>query len=181
MMRRSRSLALGRIVSSAALGLALALFGGCGAPAARSAPEQTRSGVVAPVSIAELGWLIGTWRGTGEGQEFFEQIAVLDDSTLSVVHFTDSTRTAIQPVTGTIEERAGRVYHTYGQARWVVTGGSARSLLFRPVEGADHRFRWTSELPTRRTTTLVRTDGLGREVTQTYTLKRLDADHTWPF
>lgn len=175
-MPESRFPRMKRIVMMA---VGLALAGGCGTSAAPAGGARSPA-PGASVTLADLGWLLGTWRGTGEGggEEFFERYSVRDDSTFSIVYFTDSTCTATQPVTGTVEERAGRIYHTYGPSRWVVPEGSPASLLFHPVERANNRFRWTSERATRWTATLMHTDSLGREVARTYTLHRLHAGDT---
>jgi hypothetical protein len=135
--------------------------------------------VAAAGTLDGLGWLLGDWRGTGEGEEFHEQYQVQDDSTFRVVYFTDCTRTATRPDSGTLEERAGRLYHTRGRARWLVTERSSTSLVFEPVEGASHRFRWIMETPVRRTVVATRPDSPGREVTQSYSLRRLDHQHDW--
>lgn len=171
-------MALERISVVAALGAALALLDGCSAAAPRGAPARTPARAAAPVSIADLGWLLGAWRGRGEEGETFEQVAVRDDSTFSIVYYTDSTRTATHPVAGTIEERAGRVYHTRGAARWVVAGGFPTSLHFHPVEGADTRLHWSYEPPPR-TAAVTRTDSLGREVTRSYVFSRVYHEHPW--
>ncbi len=161
---------------SVTCGAALALLAACSTPAPRSAPEQSRSSAAAPLTLADVRWVLGTWRGTGGGgNPFFEEYRVRDDSTFSITYFTDSTRTATQRVTGTVEERAGRIYHTYGRSRWVVAEGTPTSLLFHPVEQADNRFRWSYVSPTQWTATLMNPDSTGREVTHTYTLDRLDA------
>jgi hypothetical protein len=155
------------------------LLGGCSAFAARVAPGRGGAPVAAAGTLDGMGWLLGHWRGTGEGEEFHEQYQAQDDSTFRVVYFTDCTRTAARPDSGTLEQRAGRLYHTRGRARWLVTERSSTSLVFHPVEGAAHRFRWILETPAWRTAVVTRLDGRGREVTQTYSLRRLDHQHDW--
>lgn len=72
------------------------------------------------VTLAELEWLIGTWRGTREEDEseFFQSYRVRDDSTFSIVYFAAAACRPANPVTATLEQRGGRVYHTFGPARW---------------------------------------------------------------
>lgn len=128
----------------------------------------------ARVTLAELAWLIGTWRGTGQedGSEIFQSYGVRDDSTVSIVYLNDATCTPADPVSGTLEQRGGRVYQTFGPSRWVMRGSPA-SLLLEPVGDAGTRFRWTPEGPTRWTATVIQP---GSESTLTYTFQRLEPD-----
>lgn len=168
------------IAALVAFGAALALLlAGCGALAPRRAPGQGPAPAAAAGTLDGMGWLLGHWRATGAGEEIHEQYEIQDDSTFRVVYFTDCTRTATRPVSGTLEQRAGRLYHTHGRARWLVTERSPATLVFQPLEGAGHPFRWILETPAWRTAIVTRADSLGREVTQTYSLRRLDHQHDW--
>lgn len=161
---------MNRLSCIACLTAAAALLGGCGTPAPRTSPGQ--NGTPVAIRLADVRWLLGTWRGSGEGENFYEAYRPVDDSTFSIVYFTDSTRTATQPTTGTVEQRGGRLYHTYGRSRWVADG-SPTSLQFEPVERATNHFRWSYDSPSRWRATLLHRDSLGGVVTRSYTLERL--------
>lgn len=63
--------------------------------AVAAAPAPTGEAALADVSreqFAQLRWIEGTWRGTGDGQApFYERYDVVDDTTILMQSFSDST------------------------------------------------------------------------------------------
>ena len=74
------------------------LLAGC-QPAERPEPEAAGAESAASVTATDfqaIGWIEGTWRGTGGGVEpFIERYRLVDDSTLLRETFTDSSLSAI--------------------------------------------------------------------------------------
>jgi hypothetical protein len=102
----------------------------------------------------QLRWLEGTWRGSGaRGAAFFEAYALIDDSTLVISHFADSTLGG-RTDGGRVFLRAGVVWHDVGEARWVAARLDAGSVRFEPVRGARTGFTWRRESASTWTATL---------------------------
>jgi hypothetical protein len=60
-------------------------------PAATTAPVRPVSGVT-PAQFAQLRWLVGAWRGRQpDGRFFYERYRMVDDSTIQMASFRDST------------------------------------------------------------------------------------------
>jgi hypothetical protein len=170
------SYATRRLLTAAACILTASCAADERAPAAQpDAPAvQAADAAAAPaIRLQDLTWLTGSWRGTGEGEEFHEDIRLEDDSTMVIVYYEDAARTIVQRIRGTIEQRGGRIWHSYGDARWVVNEGSPTSLSFEPVQNARNRFTWTRESQDRWTAVLRYPDPAGGEVTGTYVMERI--------
>lgn len=88
--------------------------------AVAAAPAPRGEAALAAVSreqFAQLRWLEGTWRGTGDGQApFYERYDVVDDTTILMQSFSDST-----------------LRTTTGESRIVLTGGQ----VLQREEGSD--------------------------------------------
>ena len=88
-------------------------------PAATAAPAAAAPARVTLAQFRDLRWLEGTWRGrTPDGQYFYERYERVNDSTIRIVHFPDSTL-ATPGETETITLRGGTVQH-----------GSANAIRF---------------------------------------------------
>jgi len=98
---------------------------------------------VPPGSLKQLPWLLGTFRGEGGGsapqEVFFERNSLLDDSTLIVQSFHDSTLTEAD--TTRYELRADSLTNT-GDGRYIATAFSAESVTFGPLAGVNNFFTW---------------------------------------
>ena len=58
----------------------------------KSAPVSPAAGQYTPVDFAHLGWLVGSWRGRlPDGGSFYERYRLLDDSTIAMRGYADST------------------------------------------------------------------------------------------
>jgi hypothetical protein len=94
-------------------------------------------------SLKQLPWLLGTFRGTGAAgipdEAFFERNSLLDDSTLIVQSFHDSTLTEAD--TTRYELRRDSLTNT-GDGRYIATAFSPDSVTFGPLAGVNNFFTW---------------------------------------
>jgi len=89
-----------------------------------------------------LQWLEGDWRGTGGQRPFFERYEILNDTTIQIHYYADSTRTEEQG-SGSVYLSEGVIYHTADGATWVAVQFDDTGIYFSPHEGAQNSFRWT--------------------------------------
>lgn len=109
----------------------------------RAAAQPAASAPISREAFASLRWLQGRWVGSGGGfAAFFEEYAVLNDSTIEQREFPDSTFTRPSG-TSTIEWRGGTVLKRRGdrvQSALVrVSGDTAR---FESVAAGRGGFTW---------------------------------------
>ena len=162
--------------------LAVVLAAGCSASDVpeQATPDSTPAPAVpavAPATVAlddfrRLHWLDGRWRGfMADGQTFYEQYEIPDDSTIIMTPFADSTfRTAEDPSRITL--RAGRVTSESARSRYVATRVDSTGADFSPERG-NNAFTWTRESDTKWSATLRWTDRDGRPQTRIYALHRI--------
>ena len=121
-------------------------------PAAAQSPASAVRAT--PAQFRDLRWLEGTWRGRmSNGKYFYERYERVNDSTIRIIHFPDSTlKTRGQ--TETISLRGGTIRH--GDANAIAL--DANTVAFaRPTQAtADFTFKRTG---TGWTATLHRADG----------------------
>lgn len=89
-----------------------------------------------------LQWLEGNWRGSGGQRPFFERYEMLNDTTIQIHYYTDSTRTE-ERGTGSVYLSEGMIYHTADGATWVAVQLDDTGIYFSPHQGAHNSFRWT--------------------------------------
>ena len=142
-----------RAPAAGCLTLLLALVGaGCGGeqrvsadttrPAAGAEPPALRGVVVVPQMFRTLHWIEGRWRGSDSAQlVFFEEYRFVDDSTIVMRTFSDSTFSAATD-SSVVALRGGRVENVSANATWVATSFFGNSVHFAPVKGTRSRFIW---------------------------------------
>jgi len=118
-------------------------------PADQPAPVPAATATVAaarvqPGALKQMPWLLGTFRGRGEGstvqEPFYERYSLADDSTLIVESFKDSTLTG--PIdTSRYEARRDSLTNA-GASRYVATAITADSIVFGPLVGVRNGFIW---------------------------------------
>jgi hypothetical protein len=95
-------------------------------------------------ALKRMPWLLGTFRGRGEGttvqEPFYERYSLADDSTLIVESFKDSTFTGSID-TSRYEARRDSLTST-GARRYVATVMTADSIVFAPLVGVSNGFTW---------------------------------------
>jgi hypothetical protein len=103
-----------------------------------------RPATLRPADLRTLQWIVGTWRGTGDGQSpFYERYRFVDDSTLLVETFRDSTLAEVSESTR-YELRGGR-FANAGLAtapQWTAVRLADGAITFAPVRRARNRFTW---------------------------------------
>ena len=139
--------------------------------------QASASGKSKPYSLADfrhLRWLEGRWRGTlPQGGYFYEQYRSLDDSTIAMHAFADSTFTRATD-SARLSLRNAVIANDGIGARWVATRIDSSSVEFVPRVGASNGFGWTRESPTRWTATLHGTDSAGRTQHTVYSMERVN-------
>jgi hypothetical protein len=102
----------------------------------------------------DLRWIAGTWRGSGGAYpSFFEEYKVLDDTTIKMRSFSDSTL-RVPTDSSMIELRNGTVQSRSARSTYVVVAFTPSSVRFaRPgAAGGGHTFarvspdEWTATL-----------------------------------
>jgi hypothetical protein len=107
----------------------------------------------------QLRWLEGTWRGSDERQQgFVEDFRMIDDSTIQIVYFADSTM-ADSLGAASIAFRAGEIVHRVGPGLWHATSVEQHAVHFVPRERARYGFTWSRESEDEWTATTHEADG----------------------
>ena len=137
-----------------------------------NAPLPTDAGTFASADFQQLRWINGMWRGfMPDGGKFYERYRVIDDSTMVMHAFPDSTF-GTPSDSSRIMLRDGRVINEGGSARWIATRLDSVGVDFTPHYGALNRFTWARESETQWSATMRWTDEAGRPQTRTYALHK---------
>jgi hypothetical protein len=140
--------------------------------AGANAPLPADAGTFAVADFQQLRWMNGMWRGfMPDGGKFYERYRVIDDSTMMMHAFPDSTF-GTPSDSSRIMLRDGRVINDGGSARWVATRLDSVGVDFTPHYGAPNRFTWARESETQWSATMRWTDESGRPQTRTYALHK---------
>ncbi len=165
--------------SVASVALAMSFLLACGKPDAKNADSMAvmpqtppTADTYAVLDFQRLRWMNGMWRGfMPDGKTFYERYRVLDDSTMVMHAFPDSTFGAPSD-SSRILLRGGVVSNESGSARWVATRLDSTSVDFAPQRGAVNHFTWAQETPTQWNATLRWTDQNGRAQSIMYAIHR---------
>ncbi len=136
------------------------------------APLPADAGTFTLEQFQQLRWMNGMWRGfMPDGSRFYERYRVLDDSTMVMHAFPDSTF-GTPSDSSRIMLREGRVVNDGGTARWVATRLDTAGVDFTPHFGAPNRFTWARESDTQWSATMRWNDEAGRPQVRTYALHK---------
>lgn len=128
---------------------------------------------VTVADFGQLSWLIGSWRGVGgDGKPFYEAYSAVDDSTIRMRSYADSTFATVTD-SSVILLRGGILANEGGNARWVATRLDTLGADFSPERGARNTFTWSRQSPTQWTATLRWNDERGRPQTVEYALQKM--------
>ena len=129
---------------SASIGLVLVLLASCESPRTDYTLED----------FANLHWLEGSWRGQiPSGGHFYETYRLVDDSTIAMRGYEDSTFTRAND-SADIVFRGGRVIDRSTNAEYGATRLDTGRVDFAPVDHDRNHFSWVRESPDRWTATL---------------------------
>lgn len=123
------------------------------AAAARSTSPQPEPGRYTIADFGGLRWLEGSWRGAlPDGGYFYERYRFVDDSTIVMQGFPDSTFSA--PNDSSRISLRGQTVASDGGVRYVATQLDPRSVSFAPTRAGANDFTWTRDSENAWTATL---------------------------
>jgi len=138
----------------------------------QSTPQPPVAGRYSLQDFGRLRWLEGSWHGRlPEGGHFYERYQLVDDSTIAMHGFPDSTF-AHATDSASITLRGGTIADE-GSARWVATRLESNAVDFASERNASNNFTWTRESQDRWTATLRSSDRQGRAQTTIYPMERI--------
>ena len=112
-----------------------------------------------PQQFAILRWIEGDWRGElPKGGYFYERYRFVDDSTIAMRGFEDSTFTRPND-SAAIVFRNGSVIDRGPKAEWSATRLDDKGIDFAPIKGATNRFSWNRESPDKWTAAILPAQG----------------------
>ena len=95
--------------------------------------------------LEKLRWIVGTWRGTGDGEApFFERYRFENPTTLAVDSFTDATLSKVDDTTR-FELKDGQFGNGGETGRWTASSIDYLGIDFVPAAKARNSFRWQRE------------------------------------
>jgi hypothetical protein len=114
------------------------------APVPPAPTETVTAARVQSGALKQMPWLLGSFRGRGDGatvqEPFYERYSLVDDTTLIVESFKDST------LTGAIDTSRYEVRRdslaSVGERRYVATVITPDSVVFGPLVGVRNGFTW---------------------------------------
>jgi hypothetical protein len=143
------------IIHAARLGILGLIFGWAAACAREAEPRSDYS----LRDFSHLRWLEGSWRGeVPNAGYFYEQYRLLDDSTLAMRGFADSTFTNPND-SADIMFRGGRIIDRSTKAQYAATRVDSSRVDFAPEKADNNHFSWVRESADRWTATLRSANG----------------------
>jgi hypothetical protein len=119
-----------------------------------------------------LRWLAGRWQGfQPDGGKFYEEYRVVNDSTLAMFSYPDSTFGRASD-SSRVQLRGKTVSNESLSAQWVATRLDSTGADFVPLRGARNSFTWARESATAWNATLRWNDANGQAQRVVYALHR---------
>jgi hypothetical protein len=151
--------------------ISLAHASDAGAQASQRGQPKTQFGAD---DLGKLRWVEGTWRATAANEAtHYERFKFANDSTIEITYYSDSTLSR-ESGTGRVYLSVGRVYYTFGPARWGATTVDASGVYFIPQINAQNTFAWNHASADSWTATQ-KSGYSGRERITVYQLQRIAA------
>ena len=95
-----------------------------------------------PSAFADLGFLVGQWRGAAPGEPvFFETYERASDTLIRILYHPDSTLAAARD-TGSVFYSDGGIYHASGDGVWRLRRRDGDGFHFDPWDNATNAFTW---------------------------------------
>ena len=159
------------LFATAIVAVSLVHAGDAGAQASQRGQPKTPFGAA---DLGKLRWLEGTWRATAPNEAtHYERFKFANDSTIEITYYSDSTLSR-EAGTGRVYLSVGRVYYTFGPARWGATTVDASGVYFIPQINAQNTFAWNHASADSWTATQ-KSGYSGRERITVYQLQRIAA------
>jgi hypothetical protein len=122
--------------------------------------------------LKKLRWIEGRWSGAAQGQKpFYEQYRFVNDSTLEISYFADSTFGQASG-RGRVYLSVGRVFHVSGPSLWGASHIDESGAFFVPERNATNSVSWTFQSPDIWIATL-RSSATGQEQVTVYQMHRI--------
>lgn len=135
-------------------------------------PTTVDSGSFGAGDFRRLAWMHGRWEGfMPEGDRYFARYEMLDDSTIVMHAYADSSFTQAND-SARITLRRGVVSREGPGGRWVATRVDSTGVDFSPQRIAGNFITWTRESATAWNTILRWTDRDGRAQSRLYALHK---------
>ena len=140
-------------------------------------PPKAIAGTAVAVSKAQLNslrWIEGTWRGSGGGvPAFAEAYKFVNDTTIEISFFTDSTATKVTG-TGKILLTAGQLFYAGNGTEYAATKIAPNAVTFIPKgTNGKNQLEWTMTSPTQWTASLKGGTGEVTPTVVTYTMAKI--------
>ena len=161
-----------RALLVAAIAVTSAIFAGnAGAQSSQRGQPKTP---FAAGDLSKLRWMEGTWKATAPSEPtHYERYKFANDSTIEITYYSDSTLSR-ETGTGRVYLSVGRIYHTFGPARWGATTVDSSGVYFIPQVNANNTFAWSHSSNDAWTATQ-KSGYSGRERVMVYQLQRVGA------
>jgi len=124
----------------------------------RGESEQPQPGSLSQDDFSSLRWLEGSWRGTGGDNPFYERYELVNDTTIRILYYTDSTLATLRD-SGSVYFTEGTIYHYTDNALWAAVRSDSAGIHFAPQENASNWFTWSYQSPTMWLAVLRTSDG----------------------
>jgi hypothetical protein len=158
-----------RAADSASSGASTAAAGTAAAPATQASP----AGSFTLADFAHLRYLDGSWRGKlPDGKYFYERYRIVDDSTIAMQGFSDSTYATVSD-SSRIALRGTTVASEGPASRWEATRLDSTSVDFVSARNSSSGFTWKRETADRWTATIRSTGGDGQARSTVYNMERV--------
>ena len=123
-------------------------------PAATTPAPSAAAGTFALSDFRHLRWIDGSWRGQlPDGKYFYERYRIVDDSTIAMQGFSDSTYTTVSD-SSRIALRGTTVASEGPSSRWEATRLDSTSVEFVSTRNPSSGFTWQRESADRWTATI---------------------------
>jgi len=120
----------------------------------------------------KLRWLEGTWRGSDGGKgAFYEGYRFINDTTIEIEFFTDSTLSKINGK-GMVRFSDKSIISGAGSTFWAATSVDDRSIHFAPKQNVSNYFSWEKESNDVWLARLKNVDSQGRQNETVYRMER---------
>jgi hypothetical protein len=162
---------LGRLITAIFVCVAVIVANGCKTQKAVEGSIVTGK-EFSQSDFQKLRWLEGAWRGSDGGKgAFYEGYRFMNDTTIEVEFFTDSTLSKINGK-GMVRLSDKSIINGAGSTFWAATSVDDRSIHFAPKQNVSNYFSWERESNDVWLARLKNVDSQGRQIETVYRMER---------